>query len=262
MRKSIIVVALSLVALWAVSGQIFELPEKGDWQNTPELTEKAPDNLVFTGKGELHATDYFKINPLKDTVVSLEARKCVSEEQRVRMLVGFWLWDQENRQIHPRNVAVVTDSMTTLLIPCKKDSKSIMVENASAMKPGMVVAFEAKEDLSDLPNFYTSHAVIEKIEQQEKGDIIIFKEAINQEFPDRTIVRAHNAWGGYFYAIITALTTDFKSYSKTIPSLSSGKADSWWPGAVTAEAVLFLLDKEMMEFKNFKIETINSGVKK
>ena len=238
-----------VAAIGASAANVVELPEKGDWKNDEALTAKSGDVLEYTGK-EIHATEKLKVDTAKITKVSCDFRK-LEPDAKATLLIGFWVWDKNNRQITPRNVQAVADTNTELLSPCRKTDASVKVKEGANIKPGMVMAFNAADDKSDLPNFNVSSGTVKTVEKQTDGWLVTFSNVIHQEFPAGTKVRMHNSWGGYLYLIVAAPTDEFKTYEAKF------QGTQWWPGTATVEPVILLNKRCKSEFKNFKIEVLD-----
>ncbi|OQA80663.1 MAG: hypothetical protein BWY31_03940 [Lentisphaerae bacterium ADurb.Bin242] len=241
--------AAAAAVFGASAAAVTELPEKGDWKNDEALTAKPNDVLEYTGK-EIHATEKIKIDPEKITKVSCDFRT-LEPDVKATLLIGFYVWDKNNRIITPRNIQVEADTNTELLTPCQKSDARVKVKDGANIKPGMVMAFNVADDKSDLPNFNVSSGTVKAVEKEADGFLVTFNSVINQEFPAGAKVRMHSSWGGYLYIVAAAPSGEFKTYSGTF----QGK--QWWPGTATVEPVILLTKKCKSEFKNFKIEVLD-----
>lgn len=241
--------AAAAAVFGAFGAAVTELPEKGDWKNDEALTAKPGDVLEYTGK-EIHTTEKIKIDPAKITKVSCDFR-ILEPDAKPILLIGFWAWDKNNRQITPRNIQTLTGTNTELVQPCGKSDTSVKVKDGTSIKPGTVMAFNAADDLSDLPNFNVSSGTVKAVEKEADGFLVTFNSIVNQEFPAGTKVRMHQPSGGYMYILAATPSGEFKTYSGTF----QGK--QWWPGTATVEPVILLTKKCKSEFKNFKIEVLD-----
>ena len=166
--KKTLILAMASLALGAFGGTLLECPDKGDWKDSRELTQKKDDTLVFTGKGELHSTERFAVDPAKTIRFSGEFRKN-NPSEKVMLFVAFWCWDKNNRQITPRNISPVAGTESELAAPVKKTDRTVTVRDASRLKPGMAMAFAVADDKSDLPNFNISSGTVAKTEKNADG---------------------------------------------------------------------------------------------
>ncbi len=249
MKKKMLSVLFMAAAVGVSAANIIELPEKGDWKNDEALTAKPNDVLEYTGK-EIHATEKIKIDPEKTTKVSCDFRT-LEPDIKTTLLIGFYVWDKNNRQITPRNIQVANDTNTELLAPCQKTDTSVKVKDGANVKPGMAMAFNVADDKSDLPNFNVSSGNVKAVEKEADGYLITFNSAVNQEFPAGTKVRMHSSWGGYLYIVAATPTSEFATYAGQL------QGAKWWPGTATVEPVILLTKKCKSELKNFKLEFID-----
>jgi len=115
--------------------------------------------------------------------------------------IGFIPYDVKGRTIGPQHgYNNIKGSFTTLAAAVAKGAKSLSVKDASKWKKGphYHVAFNAKEDMSDIPNFSVA-GPITKIEKT--GDIytITLKKPVRKAYPAGTMVRQHRSGGTYIY---------------------------------------------------------------
>lgn len=87
-------------------------------------------------------------------------------------------------------------SLTALAAPAAKGAKTIKVENGSKWKNGKYyyAAFNAKKDMSDVPNFNLS-SMIAKVE----GNTITLTKPLKKAYPEGTMLRQHRSGGTYVY---------------------------------------------------------------
>jgi hypothetical protein len=115
--------------------------------------------------------------------------------------IGFIPYDAKGRKIGPQHGYNNTKgSFTTLAAAVAKGAKSLSVKDASKWKKGpyYFVAFNAKEDMSDIPNFNVA-GVITRIEKNGDGYTITFSKALEKAYPAGTKVRQHRSGGTYVY---------------------------------------------------------------
>ncbi|MCF6176783.1 MAG: hypothetical protein L3J71_13575 [Victivallaceae bacterium] len=140
-----------------------------------------------------------KIDPAKKYRVSAKVKQL--GDKPAYLYIGFIPYDAQGRVIDPKHgFNNIKGSMTSLSSNAAKGAKSITVKDASKWQKGshFYVAFNVKEDLSDIPNFNLSE-MIEKIEKN--GDLytISFKKPLPKVYPAGTAVRQHRSGGSYIY---------------------------------------------------------------
>ncbi|HWL53941.1 MAG TPA: hypothetical protein VNQ90_15985 [Chthoniobacteraceae bacterium] len=109
---------------------------------------------------------------------------------------GVYMYDARKRLISIRHVGVKEGTLTTLVKPVEAGSREVWLESGwHWVKPAHyhALAFGAKEDFSDLPNFTVSPQV-EKAEKTPEGWKVTLKEPMTKSFPAGTTVRQHQAW--------------------------------------------------------------------
>jgi hypothetical protein len=142
----------------------------------------------------------FKVSPDKYYVVTAWV-KTAGEEPSYGYL-GFAPYTAKGRFISQQSIYGLPGTLTELAAPCKKTDKVIKIKNGAKWQKNRwaLIAFGAKADNSDLPNFNHSSIGIEKIEK--KGDIyeVTLVKAVGRAYPAGTKVREHRCGGSYMYA--------------------------------------------------------------
>jgi len=139
------------------------------------------------------------VDPAKKYKVSVKVKQL--GEVPALIYIGFVPYDAKNRTIGPQHGSNNTKgSATTLTAVVPKGAKSLTVKDASKWKKGPhhYVAFNAKDDMSDIPN-YALAGTITKIEKT--GDVytISFKKPLRVSYPVGTKVRQHRSGATYIY---------------------------------------------------------------
>jgi len=140
-----------------------------------------------------------KVDPAVKYKVSVKVKQL--GEVPALVYLGFIPYDAKGRVIGLQHGSNNTKgSFTTLAAAAAKGAKSLSVKDASKWEKGSYyfVAFNAKEDMSDMPNFDLA-GTITKIEKT--GDVytITFAKALKKAYPAGTMVRQHRAGGTYVY---------------------------------------------------------------
>ena len=158
---------------------VFATRTKGAWQR-------------FTLKKKI------KVDPAKKYVISVKLKQ--NGEKPLRAWIGFVPTTEKGHFIRPQHVCNSNVSITTLAEDFAKGSKTIKVKNASKWEKGKhyYIAFNAKKDMSDMPNFALS-TMISKIEKT--GDVytITLTKPLQKAYPAGTQVRQHRSGGTYVY---------------------------------------------------------------
>jgi len=158
---------------------------------------------VFTAAPKKHSVyslkKKIKVDPAKKYQMSVKVKQFGEKPAYTR--IGFIPYDAKGRIIDPKQGSNNTKgSLTTLAAAIAKGAKSLTVKDASKWKKGPhhFVAFNAKEDMSDIPNFNLA-GTITKIEKT--GDVytITFTKALEKAYSAETMVRQHRSGGTYIY---------------------------------------------------------------
>jgi hypothetical protein len=135
-----------------------------------------------------------EIDPDKKYLVSVKLKQI--DDKPSYTWIGFVPYDAKGRIIGLHHGQRNTKgSFTTLTENAAKGAKTITLKDASKWKKGkhFYVAFDAKEDMSDVPNF--DIARIGKIE----NNTITLTKPLKKAYPAGTMVRQHCAGGTYVY---------------------------------------------------------------
>lgn len=122
-------------------------------------------------------------------------------ENPALVYIGFIPYNDKERLIRPQQGLYNTKgSFTALATAVEQGATTLTVKDASKWTKGpyQYVAFNAKKDMSDIPNFNLA-GTITKIEKN--GDIytITFKKPLAKAYPAGTMVRQHRSGGTYIY---------------------------------------------------------------
>lgn len=147
---------------------------------------------------------------------------------------GLKMYDANKRFIGIRHVTVRPDTATTLAEDAAEGDKELLVaKNANWLKEKhMAVAFNAKDDFSDLPNYDVAR-VTEVVEDGERLKATL-RDPLKQAYPAGTKVRIHSPWGAALYNIANGcMPAEWKEFSATFQGEATGSRESgkFWPGA-------------------------------
>ena len=189
---------LSLLAAGAILSNInAESKELIVDQNNPEKwtgkVEFAPDHARNNGPcfvlygpypTPLIYNQYIPIDPGKSYTFKVKFRT-LDAALPASGYMGFELYDAKKRKITYRNVVSV-DLKLSEVISAKKVKK-------------LQVAFNAKEDFSDIPNFDISPA-IKNAEKDENGNLRLeLVRPLTKDYPAGTTLRFHSPYGAPMY---------------------------------------------------------------
>ena len=111
------------------------------------------------------------------------------------MTVTVLQFDAKKRRIGAYHVSGNADSLTQTVGPAIRGAKSFIVKDASGWMPVTngrnILAFNAKDDHSDIPNFAIDYYVKGVIQQADGTWKIEMSDKLRNSYPDATFVRQH-----------------------------------------------------------------------
>ncbi|MBR4676203.1 MAG: hypothetical protein IKP00_17235 [Victivallales bacterium] len=185
-----------------VGKQKILLNAPGDWARQGQKPIMEIPDGIFSVSNQVHffCTHTFKLQPGKKFSFYAEVRS--DDEIKGPLHAAVVLCDKTRKHI-PAMCCVVApgDTMTQLVQPTTEKQNFIIVKNnpkwLELYKQGFgVVAFNARQDLSDLPNSNYSTKITD-ITPDEENLRVTFEKELYEEFPAGTNVRLHKTSGFY-----------------------------------------------------------------
>ena len=131
-------------------------------------TAFAQEAGIYKGPGIYYGKEYVEIAP--DTGYRLSGEfRAADEGPEPSILLGVALFDENRQMIAHPFVADVAGTLTELVKPAEAGAEELKVKDASKWRKSFAhyvkVAFNAKEDFSDLPNRDITPGYISKVVQ-------------------------------------------------------------------------------------------------
>lgn len=218
-------------------------------------------NLEIPANKQVY-TDMFKLEKGKKYEFSGVAL-CEKNISHIAMEVR--LFDINRRIIHPHLVNAAKGTEAKLVKPAVKGEKSFVIENNPKWlnnKRYILAAFNAKTDLSDLPNRFCEYYV-RKCEKTAEGLKITLSRPLSRNYPANMLVRLHGdaGWMRFNPAVIGASVkgVPFKlsaEWAKT-PGHDPFRI---WEGA--AYARIYCKSKGSCKLENMKITALDISADK
>ncbi len=267
MGSRIAIALLTVGCATAFAAEVLKPAEQKDFQKDARLSF---GEGVFACKGNtviLMSSGSFQIDPAKKYKISGNFRAKPGTEPS-NLFFGYVPLDEKGAAIPSSSINTFANTETELAEPAKVGDTVLKVKDASKWNTKAaygLVAFNAKPDLSDLPNKETVDAVPGKIEKKDGFWEITLKAPLKKAYDKGITVRqqTHGATFIYNAAASRKLTGDWQTFSGTI----SGQAkvgnihSQWWPGT---KAALILIGANYgakgnaeTEFKDIVVETID-----
>lgn len=142
-----------------------------------------------------------------------------------KIYYGFICYDKKKRQVAHYHSNVILGSATTLAQECKKGDKAIIIKANKKWKKNHAIAFNVKDDFSDLPN----RDLIYKITKvtPKDGDMELQLSApARKAYPAETKVRMHSpSYGTYIYTTLVGpkIPKTWKTFSKSATLAKPGQ---------------------------------------
>lgn len=234
MKKIFMVITLAAV-VFVQAEEIGKLNTAEAWKSDPAFSCK---DGVFTvkGKAQLQTTETFTVDPEKTYKITVSARSVSTPGTTVMPVI--MQYDRNGRLISTGSVDVIGGTYTKLLAPVKRGDKSLLVENAALWirKRLLVIAFNAKDDYSDLPNHALAWNTITGIEESNGACRVILAQPI-QFAVKPGAVRLHNNGSALMYPLGgRSLNDKWLTLSGKISGMERKRFshNKWAPGAVSA----------------------------
>ena len=248
MKKGIgfVISAAVLFAASVLTAQDADLNTAAAWNNKA-VTEADGALLVKTIRdakglrGVQMVGPKFTVDLTKKYTLKLSA-KAVNPQGKDTSYVfaGFNVFDKNGRQIGSLNANVMAGTLTEVAADAEKGSKTITVKDASKFKTGKVIVGNAKEDLSDLPN-YNFIGDVKAVEQT--GDVweVTLARPITKPLKAGTAIREHSRGGFIYTAGAKHVGADWTIMQGKITGQKLG-AWTWsvWPAGTASAQVLIL----------------------
>ena len=222
-----------------------------DWTKNANISDG--DGVINVQKNTRMFSAKFDIDPSKKYTLKFSCRAANIEKAGDRSVIyaGFTVFDTNGREMSCYNCCVVPNTITEVVEDAPKGAKVIKLKDCSKFKkPYGTLNADAKEDLSDLPNYNLLGYVTDFVNKDGVWEVSL-QYPLNRPVKAGTVVR-EQLRGGYLYtAGVKTVGKDWITMSGTITGMSKG---SWngrvWPaGAVKAQVVI------LTNWNNKKLET-------
>lgn len=166
--------------------------------------------------------------------------KTVPNKKSAILYAGFFCYDKNGKQIFHHNVTHVPKSFTTLTKAVKAGDKTVAIKDGSKWRKGTFIAFNAKANFSDLPNFEV-YGYIQKAEKKGNEWILTLSNPVRKAYPAGTAIRNHRP-GGYVYTnhgVPAAAWKTCKGSKQGVNKLGHDNTiTNFWPGTVKIRPII------------------------
>lgn len=246
----------------SVSAQeVISMKKASDFAKNSKLTQ-GKDVLVIKGTSCFVTSKNYTLDPSKKYKLSGDIR-CAAGKP-VTALIGLAPYAANNRAIGAPAVYSVNKSFTVVAVAAKKGDKVIKVKDASGWNftnRYSHIAFGAKADLSDLPNFNTLSTVVPNAKRNGNVWDVILNAPLKKDVAAGTSVRQHFSGSSYIYTIATKATPQWTTRKGVISGVAKHgvPGNKLWAGTKTVKGLILLLngDKDSVtEIRNLKLEVV------
>ena len=252
MKLQLMMGAAVLMAVGTLAAQEQTFNTAADWDKNPAVSE-ADGVLTVKNRVMLSSSRKFKVDPTKTYTLKLSARaQNASDNDSSRVLAGFLPYDKNGKMILSLHVNIIPGTLTEVVADAARGDKSLRVKDGSKFQKGyMTIVADAREDLSDLPNYNIVAMRISDVVKKDDGWEVILQNPLLKAVKAGTLVREH-AMGGYLYTGGTKeVKSDWVKMSGSIKGMSkSGYFARIWPAGTDQAQVIILSN-----WKNKKLDT-------
>ena len=258
MKPRNLVISLVLLAFGAGAQTLeFNKPEDWNW-NKGAFNDGI---LTYQDQWRIVSSTLMKIEPTAQYKLRLEVRGPATPSKPLTMLAGYAVYDADKREIQPYEVIYVKGTETELTAPAAVGDTVLHLKDASKWRKGgaLSIAFNAKEDLTDLPNRDVMIGNIRDIAAQGGSYDLLLKEPMKKAWPAGTRVRQH-IYSSPLYVLLGPVPAEWKKMSGSLSGISDGKTPNhtgkWWPGSVYFRPSLHVSPKtkDTVEWKDIAVE--------
>jgi len=213
-------------------------PKSNVWQGAvkylPGSDEQTPETYELDTKVQITRRELIPINRNKTYRLS-GAFRSASQNPPASAYFGVIMYDADKKMITMQQVGVFPE--TDLTLPKNVHERDTRILLPLSQKwldtPYKAIAFHAKSDLSDLPNFRISPRVIALEAMDENFMEAVLQKPLDAAYPAGTNLRLHIPWATPLYWIADEwVPTEWKTYSQNISgeAPSGTPTDQFWKG--------------------------------
>lgn len=215
--------------------------------------------LGLKGWTDIHTKRSFEVDPEAEYEISGMFRTKESQENPTRLEFGFDPIDENNNVIAPTAIGFVPETQTKLAKDAKIGDKTVDIVKKGKWLFG-VIAFNAKEDFSDLPNREIYEFTSPKNKPAD-GEVLTLtlKKPLKNSYKAGTLVRNHINKRLWTVSRFYKVPKEWTLFSAKIKGLSvNGRNNKqWWPGTARARVFLLVSQNSFLEFKDVRVVKIS-----
>lgn len=262
MKKVLSVFAFLL--LFSVSAQDVNLLKNGDfsrykvnWVTNGQVKEEGKSGvLILSAKNNrAFSRQVMEIDGNKDT---LQITADISADKPVQIYLGLIPADKNWKEFYFRNTGCVAGTFTVLASPLVRNTNKVVLKGIVPFKKSAYIAFNAKADNSDLPNFQLER--IKSVSTENGNTIVTLANRIRRSYPAGTSVRCHVDGPTYLYSSV--LRKGFPGKVKASGAVGKAAKVKFRPGTAGVKVCILLAPVKgakdvRAEIRNVRVVKIN-----
>ena len=234
------------------------------WDKKARPSKNDPAAMTFSTKTVLYsiASPYIPVDPAKKYRLSGKFRLVNPPAEKAgKLKFGIQTYDKNKRPIQPEHTTVINRTATTLTAAAEYGQRSVTIANGKIWRivPNFsYIAFNAKDDFSDLPNRTTVAITAVKIQPDGKA-VLELKEPLHEFYAPGTKVRMHHRLAAFLYggALNKVLSGEFQDISGEFTGEQRGFShNAFRQGTAFIQVLVMLEGNGTLEFKDIKFEEV------
>ena len=234
------------------------------WDKNARPVKDDPAALSISSKVVIYsiAAPYIPVDPAKKYRLSGKFRLAAPlAEKPGKLKFGIQTYDKDKRPIQPEHTTVINRTATTLVTPAEYGQTKVTIANGKTWRivPNFsYIAFNVKDDYSDLPNRTTVAITSVKLLPDGKAELEL-KEPMREFYPAGNKVRMHHRLASFLYggALNKVLSEEFQEFSGVFTGEQRGMSHNIFrKGTAFIQVVVMLEGAGTMEFKDIKFEEL------
>ena len=253
--------AAALAAGTLVAADAPKFDALSDWNKNSKLTLSPDGVFTVTGQRVEVVSRPFAIDPAKTYKFSMEVRRTPGSGEGT-CYVGNWSISEKNVRMLPQHVMAAPGTDSTLAVDAQKGAKEIVIKRPAKWRDDFKkvywsVVFDAKADLSDLPNL--SGNTITAAEADGENLKLTLQKPLTADYPAGTAVRCHSSGGGMYGGMMAKVPAEeWTPLAWTVSGIapSGNPMGKWWRGTVKGaiRIIVGYTKQSELEFRNVKLE--------
>ncbi|MDD2479033.1 MAG: hypothetical protein PHS31_04000 [Victivallaceae bacterium] len=235
--------------------EVLKISETEDFLEPVKIVEINEERFFEVNPGVFKSTKAFKIDRKKAYLLKGSFRKLSQED--IYIYFGFVPLDSSDQRISPQDINCAPETGTELAEEVKVGDTTVKLKNGAdwgkVNKRWFAVAFNVKDDFSDLPNRDLSPRI-----DSVSGNEITLSSPIKRAYPVGTKVREQFAGDSFLYtaALNRKLSSQWQEFSGEI------QGEKWGAGAIKARILIYPLPskdnrQEKIQFKDISVKSVD-----